>query len=96
MDALPLSANGKVDRLALARIDVPLFQGSSEYIAPRNETEKKLTEVWCELLPVTRVGTPRQLFELGGNSLLAGLAMVRVRHLFKVGLDHLALRCPNC
>jgi acyl carrier protein len=84
MDALPLSANGKIDRLALARIDVPLFQGSGEYIAPRNETQKKLAEVWRELLPVSRVGTHDNFFELGGNSLLAGLAMVRVRHLFKV------------
>src|SRR5882672_11909846 len=47
--AIPLNANGKVDRRALARMDVTLASGQ-EYVAPRNQTERQLVKIWAQVL----------------------------------------------
>src|SRR5205807_2470781 len=84
LDALPLSANGKVDRRALLEADEPLFEAASEYVAPRTEIEEQLATIWSEVLRLPRIGTDDNFFDCGGNSLLAGQAIARVRRLFKV------------
>ena len=84
MDAFPLSANGKVNRLALAQTKLPGLSLSSEYRAPQTQTEIELARVWSALLGVGQVGRDDNFFELGGNSLLAGQAIVRVRRSFKI------------
>lgn len=84
LDALPLSANGKVDRRALLDFDEPQFESIGEYIAPQTEIEKKLAAIWCDVLHVPTVGIDNNFFELGGNSLLAGQVIARVRRVFKV------------
>jgi amino acid adenylation domain-containing protein len=71
MDALPLSANGKVDRSALPALGNPAQQrASSAPVAPRTELEKKLASIWAKLLPGP-VSIQDSFFESGGNSLLA-------------------------
>jgi fengycin family lipopeptide synthetase D len=68
---LPLTPNGKIDRKALPNItEEDLIR--REYVAPRNETERKLTLIWQELLGVEQVGITDNLFELGGHSLIVG------------------------
>jgi acyl carrier protein len=69
LEKLPLSPNGKVDRKALPEVD-GMEQSSHEYVAPRNETEQKLAEIWQELLGVEKVGIHDNFFELGGHSIL--------------------------
>jgi acyl transferase domain-containing protein len=59
---------------------------SSEYIAPANETELGLAEIWGELLGVEQVGRRDNFFELGGHSLLATQLASRVRDVFNVEL----------
>jgi len=59
---------------------------SSEYIAPANEIELALTEIWRELLGVEQVGNRDNFFELGGHSLLATQLASRVRDIFNVEL----------
>ncbi|HEY4326480.1 MAG TPA: amino acid adenylation domain-containing protein [Mucilaginibacter sp.] len=69
LKSLPLTANGKIDRKALPNPDGASLEG--KYIAPRNETEAKLVEIWQELLGLERVGIFDNFFEIGGHSLLA-------------------------
>jgi acyl carrier protein len=75
LDALPLNANGKVDRKALP---APEFTACSAYEAPRDETEEKLAAIWAEVLAVERVGRNDNFFELGGHSLLSARLVARL------------------
>ncbi|MGS0897587.1 amino acid adenylation domain-containing protein, partial [Burkholderia stagnalis] len=67
--ALPLTPNGKLDRRALPVPDA--LQSETEYVAPRTEVEKTLSEIWRDVLKIERVGVHDNFFELGGHSLLA-------------------------
>ncbi|MFS4516560.1 amino acid adenylation domain-containing protein, partial [Delftia tsuruhatensis] len=76
LDALPLTANGKVDRKALPE---PEMASAQEYEAPQGELEETLAKIWAEVLGVERVGRQDGFFELGGHSLLALGLLERVR-----------------
>jgi non-ribosomal peptide synthase protein (TIGR01720 family) len=69
LEALPLTANGKVDRRALPAPEQS--RGELEYEAPRNEVEAQLAQIWSEVLKVERVGINDNFFELGGDSILS-------------------------
>ena len=75
LDVIPLTPNGKVDRKKLAMQDVHL-QSTQAYVAPRNETEQKLVEIWQEVLNLEKVGIHDNFFEFGGNSIL----ILRLQH----------------
>ncbi|RYZ33853.1 MAG: non-ribosomal peptide synthetase, partial [Myxococcaceae bacterium] len=77
LDALPLSANGKVDRKALPELEVS--RSERVYEAPRTELEAKLAGIWAEVLRVPRVGVKDDFFALGGHSLLATQVVSRIR-----------------
>ncbi len=68
IDKFPVSANGKVDLKKLTSLEIPL---SKECVAPRNETEEKLVEIWSEVLgkEKEKISVDDNFFELGGNSL---------------------------
>jgi thioesterase domain-containing protein len=70
--AIPLNPNGKVDRRALARMDLTVESGQ-EYVAPRNDAERQLVEIWAEVLQLApeKIGINDSFFQLGGHSLLA-------------------------
>jgi amino acid adenylation domain-containing protein len=68
--ALPLTANGKVDRSALPSPDRPA-EPAGEWVAPATPLEELLAAVTGELLGLDRVGLRDNFFELGGHSLLA-------------------------
>nr|PPQ60232.1 hypothetical protein C5F59_28810 [Streptomyces sp. QL37] len=74
MDALPLTANGKVDRRALPE---PQFSGSS-YRAPKTPHEKALCSLFAEVLGVEAVGVDDSFFDLGGHSLLVSKLTTRI------------------
>ncbi|WP_186068490.1 amino acid adenylation domain-containing protein [Burkholderia gladioli] len=79
--ALPLTANGKLDRRALPAPDAAAF-GQQAYEAPRGELEATLAALWSELLGVARVGRQDNFFALGGHSLLAVRVIGRLRERF--------------
>ncbi|WP_338270596.1 AMP-binding enzyme, partial [Corallococcus caeni] len=84
--ALPLTANGKVDRKALPEPSEAGVEVSGAYVAPRTPTEEVLAAEWAKVLGVGRVGARDNFFELGGHSLLATQAISRVRSVFGVEL----------
>lgn len=84
LDALPLSANGKVNRLALIEREDDVTYEPRDYVGANTEAETRLAAIFTELLHVERIGIDDNFFELGGNSLLAGQAIARVRRLFKI------------
>ncbi|MFF0524662.1 non-ribosomal peptide synthase/polyketide synthase [Actinomadura nitritigenes] len=76
--ALPLTANGKLDRSALPapeadRPDV------AEYVAPTGFAEQLLARIWAEVLGTEGVGVHDDFFELGGHSLLVPQVVSRIR-----------------
>ena len=80
LPALPLTANGKVDRKALPAPG-PDDLIRREYEAPQGEVEIALAQIWAEVLQVERVGRHDHFFELGGHSLLAVILIERMRQL---------------
>ena len=55
-------------------------------VGPRTEVERKLAEMWKELLKRKEVGVEENFFELGGHSLLVLQVMARIRRMFEVEL----------
>ncbi|NRR19901.1 non-ribosomal peptide synthetase [Brevibacillus sp. MS2.2] len=78
MASLPLNTNGKVDRRALPEPDWEDLQ-SQAYMAPRNETEQQLVQVWQEVLGISLVGIMDNYFHLGGDSIKAIQICARLR-----------------
>ena len=70
LEAMPLTPNGKADRLALPDPSEKDLVKET-YAAPRTHIETVLCEIWQGLLQVERVGIDDNFFDLGGHSLLA-------------------------
>jgi aryl carrier-like protein len=68
LDALPLTANGKLDG---KRLPAPEWDTSAEQelIAPRTKTETTLAGIWAEVLGVARIGVTQDFFAIGGDSI---------------------------
>ncbi len=79
MPALPMTANGKLDRKALPAPQTHRPELSNAYLAPANEREKRICEIFAAVLGLDRVGADDNFFALGGNSLLALRAIVALR-----------------
>jgi len=90
LDKLPLTANGKVDRRALARLDPAPGTASQTRVAPRTPVEEILAGIWTDVFPTGvaggDVGIEDDFFELGGHSLLATQLVARVRRAFHIEL----------
>lgn len=69
MGKIPLNSHGKTDRKALLKLDVAEI--GEEYAAPENDIEKRLVEIWQEVLGIGKIGVNDNFFEIGGQSLLA-------------------------
>ncbi|MDU9390189.1 non-ribosomal peptide synthase/polyketide synthase [Pseudomonas sp. zfem002] len=89
LDAMPLTANGKLDRKALPKPDAAAAQGA--YVAPVSVLEQRLATIWAEVLEVEQVGLSDNFFELGGHSLLATQVISRVRQQLDLELSLRAL-----
>ncbi|MCA1225006.1 amino acid adenylation domain-containing protein [Saccharopolyspora sp. 6M] len=82
LDALPVTANGKLDRAALPEPD---GEHRPEGRAPRTVEEERLCELFAEVLGTERVSIDDDFFALGGHSLLATRLVGRIRSL--LGLE---------
>ncbi|XXF81585.1 amino acid adenylation domain-containing protein [Myxococcaceae bacterium GXIMD 01537] len=77
LEALPLTANGKVDRKALPAPD-PTSEDPRDTVWPRTPTEARLVELFEEALGATGVGVTDDFFTLGGHSLSAVRLIERI------------------
>ena len=77
--ALPLTANGKLDRAALPAPDAGRPELAGGYVAPATPAEELLAGIWAQVLGITQVGTTDSFFDLGGHSLLATQVVSRLR-----------------
>ncbi|NEO28694.1 MAG: non-ribosomal peptide synthetase, partial [Kamptonema sp. SIO4C4] len=70
LDALPLSANGKINRRQLAEQEYLDEIITATYVAPQNNLETKIAAVWQKVLGLEKVGINDNFFDVGGDSLL--------------------------
>jgi amino acid adenylation domain-containing protein len=80
---IPLTVTGKVDRKSLPQPDKV---STGDYIAPRNEVEKTLVEIWSEVLGIEKeiIGIDANFFRLGGHSLKAAALVSRIHKILNV------------
>ncbi len=69
LESFPVTANGKLDRRALPAPNAGIRPAGR--VEPRDETERLLTRIWCEVLRTENVGVEDNFFELGGDSILS-------------------------
>ena len=86
LEQLPRLPSGKIHRAGLANAAAKSLRDDAEMVAPRNEVEAKLAEIWRELLQLEQVGMEQNFFELGGHSLLVLQVTARIRRAFEVEL----------
>ena len=82
---MPMTPNGKTDVKALPN---PELAGVGEYVAPANDTEQIICDIFAGILKMDKVGTTDSFFELGGTSLAVMQIVVQAE---KAGL-HVAYR----
>ncbi|MGQ3888317.1 amino acid adenylation domain-containing protein [Legionella sp. CNM-1927-20] len=83
VDAFPLNANGKLDREALP---IPKLHPNRRYLAPTNELEEALTEIWAEEFNLNPIGIHDNFFELGGHSLIAARILTKINQMLDKNL----------
>jgi thioesterase domain-containing protein/acyl carrier protein len=84
LDAIPLTPNGKVDRKALAILGADQSDRTVGYVAPRNQVELVMAEIWAEVLGIEKVGVFDHFFELGGHSLSATRLIGRLKSVLQI------------
>lgn len=93
---LPHGPTGKVQRIGLAeKLGLGVVGQKAEervrQIPPRTETEKRLAEIWCEVLKCSVVSINEGFLQVGGDSILATLVISRVRTAFGIDVPIIAL-----
>lgn len=85
LSEMPLTPNGKIDTKGLPAPDGAMAS-AAEYVAPRNETEAQLVQIWEEVLKHGQIGVKDNFFDIGGHSLLATQVVSRIREQFSIEL----------
>jgi thioesterase domain-containing protein/acyl carrier protein len=82
MAAFPLTANGKINRRALAAMRLEKLESERRFVAPRNPIELRLVAVWEKVFNLHPIGVEDNFFDLGGHSILALKLMAQVQKEF--------------
>jgi acyl carrier protein len=85
LDAFPMTVGGKIDRKALPEPETDR-QADKTYIAPRNQTEQTLSEIWMDVLGISSVSMDDDFFDVGGNSLSAIRLITLIQDKFEITL----------
>lgn len=90
LESFPQTLNGKIDKAALPDPS-SLNINHQAYIAPSNETEKKLSEIWKEVLSKEQISIKDSFFDIGGHSLKAVQVVFRLQKEFKADISVTAI-----
>jgi len=85
MAEFPLTLNGKLDKAALPD-PKPIKDPNQKRVAPQNETQSKIAEIWCEVLGLETVGVGDNFFDMGGHSLSALAVHQKIQRAFNRSL----------
>lgn len=84
MSSIPLTPNGKVDRLALPSIDIFNRPINALPVLPQSKLEKAIAEIFKEILRLNEIGINDNFVELGGDSLKAASLLTTIQQKFDV------------
>ena len=84
LEKLPLTANGKVDRMSLPAPEDTNTLRDSAYTAPRTDMEKTVAGILERVLGLEHVDVEENFFSLGGHSLLGAQLVARLRDTFGI------------
>jgi fengycin family lipopeptide synthetase D len=92
LDKIPLTANGKIDRKKLPEPGLTVGERRA-YKAPATETEKRLVELWSEVLGIgkEKIGVNDDFFQLGGHSLKATVLTAKIHKVFDIKMPLLEI-----
>lgn len=82
VEKYPMTANLKVDRKELLKQAKESATAEDEFIAPRNEIEEEIADIWASLLDNDHISVTDDFFELGGHSLLANRMVIKINKAF--------------
>ena len=97
LDSLPYTPTGKLDRRALPDPDRTRPKLGTPFVAPRNPTEEKVSQLWTDVLGLDEVGIHDPFLELGGDSLRAIqiINLVLDRFQVTVPIEALLMEAPT-
>lgn len=78
MDELPRNPSGKIDRSALPEPSQANIARETQYVAPRNNFESQLANIWARILGIQPIGVNDEFFTIGGDSLQAMRIFVEI------------------
>ncbi|MBI2759440.1 MAG: amino acid adenylation domain-containing protein [Chloroflexi bacterium] len=86
LETLPLTPTGKIDHNALPSPSVFDSNVHASFLAPRDETEYRLSTIWEQVLDIQPIGIMDNFFALGGHSLSAMRLLVKTERIFNLKL----------
>ena len=88
LDAMPLTANGKLDRNRLGELPWETTLRASDRTPPTNERERKIAEAFARVLGLGlgQIGAEDSFFDLGGDSLLGVVALQEIERAIGVAI----------
>ena len=91
IEKIPLTANSKVDRKALALSNATTIASKTQTDTPRDSVEAKLAQIWEQLLEVRPIGIRTNFFDVGGYSLLVLKLFAQIDKVFDRSLPVAAI-----
>ncbi|QSX05657.1 amino acid adenylation domain-containing protein [Sedimentibacter sp. zth1] len=86
IDRMPITPNGKINRKALYDYKIKK-QNNELFVSPTDETEKKVLNIWIEILKDKSISCQQNFFEVGGNSLLLIKMLKKIKETFPVNIS---------
>ncbi|WP_143087310.1 non-ribosomal peptide synthetase, partial [Clostridium frigidicarnis] len=86
LQSMPLTPNGKIDRKQLLKIEEKI-DSIDEYVAPTNKIEKKLVEIFEEVLQIKNIGINDNIFNTGAHSLTVAILVGKIYKEFNVEIS---------